>query len=1288
MKKNILLIGVGGTGSNAVDTFFKKFHELGNQTDNRVTALVFDTDAGDLKKITSAKTVVMADSASVGTICDRIGKQYLREWFPCDAKDIRAQEMVRGASQWRKKSYLAFLNLMNKPAARSTFISALEDMVQDPGASCEVYVIASVAGGTGSGSFIPIALYAKRYLRKNLGKDPIVNAMIALPDIYADSQTPENRVKVYSNAYAILRELNAINLVARNYNAGQTAKKKAPVRFKIGHEDEPNVGVLFDASDKRFWTPEAAPFSQVFLLDRIPGLNSISAHDMVLANSLYTIICTEIGAAFDSEFSNHELVRSQSNGSNAIYAGISTSQIRFPREAVLEYLAHKRTLSSCDNDWLTIHKTVENKISQINAENKALGRRAPVSDAAYAELVIQSLNEKLNENCEEVTGIYERAVVVYDEKGKASSKTVGEQYFDLICEYLDSRLPSADDSIKGLVEAINAVKGKRKVTQNDFVSLVNNTVLPELFDYYKDCFTAIKAGSVSAADAIITLEKKKVGTTGERYALLNNLLMTKNSANKNGAYVHPVAALIRLCQFRLCLDKWFKEHKFTSEWEELKKRTVTDIPQEFLTISEKVTAQGSAYLMIGDERIDKISKSKAVYLKKKTKVASDIKVLENDVVSLVSNVYESSQEQLYRKVVERVMKDVDMLIKKYRTFFNRFEKERETLVEQTNDALRASAGSIDSVINVYSTEKDKELIRAIIDDSGCFETDAEVLATDAIIGEGTYKAVFAAAVAETSNDENFNANDSGTYRSLFTSMVDAYRASIAKSEMYRNIASYNAVEAIVASCGENPTTKDIDDALRDAFSVAQELAIPSLRLEPNIAELDLVTPSQIMVFMLSLNTAKYIKKNAEKFGIHVPSDQNSEKALLRACAEQFVRDFSGNSSARVAIVQSIPDQILYCTGEIMDITPLCIAKFNELGEDNIYFKNYEDALRRFHKYNTDMWNPHIGRGLCKRGSLPYMNPDMETACDEKMAKALLFALSSGVISYVDGVGETGKGKFNFVCGTSKIKVDSMSVDLKSICKLIEWIRNEDDKIEVWSAAYDAKILEQMESLPAIISSSEIGQLEAAITKTPFIKMLNDQLFATPAANDIQLKLDLNNKWAEKSGISAFELAYLVKKNEENRRDCDDAERILNVLYNTFVKIIAYRLSPKTYPDLFLQVYKQQLNHFYRAIVSLDAVRNADGNCEQHYRSVLDWINQTELFLTFSRAKPFDNNDEPVFDQFYEYDNTLAANALECLATQFDTARESEKDAKARIRNEKDLKKRGEFPNTEDTETEA
>jgi hypothetical protein len=78
--KNILLIGVGGTGSKTVDTLFQKIKELNPQTENNISAIVFDTDVGDIRKIESATPIPMADNASVGTICDRIGTEYIKEW--------------------------------------------------------------------------------------------------------------------------------------------------------------------------------------------------------------------------------------------------------------------------------------------------------------------------------------------------------------------------------------------------------------------------------------------------------------------------------------------------------------------------------------------------------------------------------------------------------------------------------------------------------------------------------------------------------------------------------------------------------------------------------------------------------------------------------------------------------------------------------------------------------------------------------------------------------------------------------------------------------------------------------------------------------------------------------------------------------------------------------------------------------------------------------------------------------------------------------------------------------
>ena len=71
--KNILLIGVGGTGSSAVDILYSKIREFGNMTDNKISAVVFDTDEGAIDTISAATVVSMADTAGIGAVCNRLG---------------------------------------------------------------------------------------------------------------------------------------------------------------------------------------------------------------------------------------------------------------------------------------------------------------------------------------------------------------------------------------------------------------------------------------------------------------------------------------------------------------------------------------------------------------------------------------------------------------------------------------------------------------------------------------------------------------------------------------------------------------------------------------------------------------------------------------------------------------------------------------------------------------------------------------------------------------------------------------------------------------------------------------------------------------------------------------------------------------------------------------------------------------------------------------------------------------------------------------------------------------
>ncbi len=1240
--KNILLIGVGGTGSRAVDTFFKRYQQFGKHNDNHISALVFDTDAGDVKNIDAATPVVMADSASVGTICDRIGKNYLREWFPCDDAAIRSQEMVRGASQWRKKSYLAFLNLMNKPLARAAFIGALEKMVADPSSVCEIYVISSVAGGTGSGSFIPIALYAKRYLRKNLGKDPIVNAMIALPEIFADSQTPENRIKIYSNAYAILRELNAINLVARNYNAGRTAQKKAPIKFRIGHPDEPNVGVLFDASDKAYWTPEAAPFSQVFLLDRIPGLNSIGAHEIVLANSLYTILCTDIGAAFDSEFSNHELLRSQNNGSNAIYAGVSTSQIRFPKESVLDYIAHQKTLDTCDHEWLILHKKVEATIREKEQLAKESKRRYTMNDGDYARLVLDAVEDfELTNSNDEVIALIERGTALYD-KDKKLEKTAVDFYFEELEPFIYAKLPKEDDVISALEDEL-AMKGGVKPGKEEIIGKANGAH-DMLLDYFKACVEEIKKVTTATADACITLDKKKQEYANGKMSIVEKLL------RKNGLYINPVAAMVQLCRLRSklteAIDKSFQE------WPEFRQRTISEVPDGLLTLDDEEPSEfdykisKSAYFKLGDERfIETLHGDADSFAKLKTDTKADNALLRIDAIRIASMIANDARTQLFQKVLARIAKDVDTLIDKYRTFFTRFEKEKEDLAEATKTAKRKDAGNIDSAINVYSSVKDKEAIFREILTEGGPASESELVATDDVVGRGVFETAYKSAIAASSNDTSYNDKDSGAYRSLFDSMVKAYTEFISKNEAYTKIAAYNSVEAIVASCGDGASRKQIDSALYAAFSNAQQLAVPSLRVNTDGDENELVQPSNIMVFMISLETGKYIKKHAEEFELRLPADQTKESDVIRSCSEEFIRKYSGNSAARVSIVSTVSDQVLYCTGEIMDITPLRISKFDELGPDNTYYRNYCTALENGKRYDTDMWNPHIGFDLHKRGYLPYMNVEKEKQCDDQMVKALFYAFSSGKIIYADGIGEY-HGRYYFEYNGTKITdPEGKLINKKNIAQLVAWIRNEADLVEEWSEKFDEEIKRQMIALPSIASDNvdEIRTLEAAMTKMPFMQLLTECLYEDPSEAGKSQKAPKKVRLvggkavgAERKGPTIFEFAHMVKTSEEIGRDCDDAERILCVAYDVFKTLCEYRTNPQNTPERFIQIYRQQLENIYEAIAGSKIICQAGKNCLSYFSNLVMWMNRAGTFTTISTDNPMDDKGNISMNCAFDY----------------------------------------------------
>lgn len=578
---------------------------------------------------------------------------------------------------------------------------------------------------------------------------------------------------------------------------------------------------------------------------------------MVMADSLYTLICTDIGAAFDSEASNHEILHSQSNGSNAIYAGISTSQIRFPKETILEYLSRRKALGDCEKEWMVLHRKVEATIAENVQQAKDNNDRYVLKDGGYADLVLKALDGlEENGNGLLVSDMVDRGTASRDEEGNKDGNT-SDKFYDYLFGELATRLPSAGKYLDG------APKKPDKANQTDKVAKAASDESESLLEYFIDCVNYIKRSSTGIAEAVLTFDENRGMALNKSLSIIEVIL------KKDNKFIHPVAAMVQLCRLKLKLAEFIEKHK-SNVWGELKKRVIEELPawaMELDSAPKPKSAARSAYANSpsGKNRFADLCNKPNDYKAKRTDARLDMEILRKDYESLINKINRQAVEQLQYAVFKKISDNLDILIEKYRNFFSRFDKEREELEEETKTVLRKDCGTVDSIINVYSSIADKEeILRDVFKNAGP-ESEAQLVETDDIAGKGVFATAYGAAVAASKQDETWNEKDSRAYRSLFTNMVAAYREYIAKSDAYAKIASFNVVQAIECSCKDKDK---LESEFRTCFSTAQELATPSLRINTGDACGDLVKPSNVVVFMMSLETGKYIKllkKGAKEF---------------------------------------------------------------------------------------------------------------------------------------------------------------------------------------------------------------------------------------------------------------------------------------------------------------------------------------------------------------------------------------------------------------------------------------
>ena len=244
MSKRVLAIGVGGSGKAALTILKERLEETYNQIPDNVVLLSLDTD--DLRDVDvfagvqlnpqfdnrgrepEFRHVVSKPGVTMDTvIADLVrGKsKAFMSWLEHEKLDRilgPAEKDIRGGAQQRRPiGRVALFQRWDNPIY-SSITEALarvygepeeeevSDTVKVEQSKRMVFIVGSVAGGTGSGFLIDVANLVQHAIKSNTKWQSVdVSAIIVLPDAFSAYTTVMNDpTNLKPNSYAALRELD------------------------------------------------------------------------------------------------------------------------------------------------------------------------------------------------------------------------------------------------------------------------------------------------------------------------------------------------------------------------------------------------------------------------------------------------------------------------------------------------------------------------------------------------------------------------------------------------------------------------------------------------------------------------------------------------------------------------------------------------------------------------------------------------------------------------------------------------------------------------------------------------------------------------------------------------------------------------------------------------------------------------------------------------------------------------------------------------------------------------
>ena len=515
-----LLVGLGGTGSKIVCKVSKLVTE--EQRKNLGFA-VFDTDINELREIQRLnpfiKIIQTSTKLSVGEYLN-IDTHARDNWFPVNAI-LNSKTLTEGAGQVRAISRLAF-----DTALRAGKMEQLHEAIQDlykleegqGEQALRVIIVSSLAGGTGSGLILPVALYIKNYLATHFRQSAnITRGFFILPEVFDEvipGQVERNTLR--SNAYATLRELDAFLM-----KGDKTLPDSYQDTVKI---DFPRVG---SAGYEEY---AVRPYDFCFLFDAQNAegskLNSFNQYLDHAANCIYAQSIGSMNKRSNSSEDNTIRRLCEEEGRNR-YAGAGSSMLIYPFEDVKEYIALNWAKECVSKQWLVFDNMYKDMVRRV-ALQRAQGISAADVDPVntYIEAV-----ESMAKNKDPFARAIVNSCYVFSEDGLTRVGDKWTEYVDALVQKItvdeSSGQPDLDGQLQQVRNSFSSLEGGKDSWESF------QTAYGEL-EKYKAMI--VRRSEDSANTIAYAMFKAPGEVTGDKLAH-----RLETYLRNNGDFVHPNA---------------------------------------------------------------------------------------------------------------------------------------------------------------------------------------------------------------------------------------------------------------------------------------------------------------------------------------------------------------------------------------------------------------------------------------------------------------------------------------------------------------------------------------------------------------------------------------------------------------------------------------------------------------------------------------------------------------------------------------------------------------------------